>query len=128
MATLTIRMPDDKAERLKHLAASRGISVNKLIEEWANMGIAEFDARASFLARAARGTREDGLALIAEMNRREAEDQDDNSITHETDDIRSRGMDILNMLDRHGNDYAFSQASSQMVHDVPQEKFQHKDK
>ncbi len=74
MATLTIRIPDDKADRLKQLAASRGISVNKLIEEWANMGIAEFDARASFLARAARGSREDGLYLIAEMTRREAQD------------------------------------------------------
>ena len=31
MATLTIRMPDDKHSRLKQLAESRGISVNKLI-------------------------------------------------------------------------------------------------
>jgi predicted HicB family RNase H-like nuclease len=33
MATLTIRMPDDKHQRLKELAESQGISVNKLIEE-----------------------------------------------------------------------------------------------
>ena len=33
MGTLKIRIPDDKHERLKSLAASRGISINKLIEE-----------------------------------------------------------------------------------------------
>ena len=72
MATLTIRMPDDKADRLKELAKSRGISLNKLIEEWAAMGIAEFDAHASFLARAARGSRERGLAALRELDRRDA--------------------------------------------------------
>jgi len=88
-------MPDDKAERLKILAASRGISVNKLFEEWANMGIAEFDARASFLAQAARGSRERGLELIQAMNRREAETNDDSP--------------------------QISTTSSLMVHDVPQD-------
>lgn len=73
MATLTIRMPDEKAERLKALAAQRGVSVNKLIEEWAAMGIAEFDAHSSFLARAARGSRERGLAALAELSRRDAQ-------------------------------------------------------
>jgi predicted HicB family RNase H-like nuclease len=33
MATLTIRLPDDKHARLKEIARSRGISINKLIEE-----------------------------------------------------------------------------------------------
>jgi len=33
MATLTIRLPDDKHERLKELARRRNLSVNKLIEE-----------------------------------------------------------------------------------------------
>jgi len=71
MATLTIRMPDDKANRLKELAKSRDISLNKLIEEWATMGIAEFDAHASFLARAARGSRERGLAALKELAARD---------------------------------------------------------
>lgn len=73
MATLTIRMPDDKVERLKILARARGISLNKLIEEWANMGIAEFDSHARFLARAARGSRERGLATLRELERRDAD-------------------------------------------------------
>ncbi len=33
MATLTIRLPDDKHGRLKALAQHRKVSINKLIEE-----------------------------------------------------------------------------------------------
>ena len=33
MSTLTIRLPDSTAERLKSYARSRGQSVNKLVEE-----------------------------------------------------------------------------------------------
>jgi len=33
MHTLTIRLPDDTAERLKALARSRGLSMSKLVEE-----------------------------------------------------------------------------------------------
>ena len=32
MSTLTIRLPDDKHERLKALAKANSISINKLIE------------------------------------------------------------------------------------------------
>ena len=35
MSSLTIRLPDDKHQRLKALAASRHISINKLIDELA---------------------------------------------------------------------------------------------
>ena len=37
MSTLTIRLPDDKHERLKALAEARKISVNKLIDELATI-------------------------------------------------------------------------------------------
>jgi predicted transcriptional regulator len=33
MSTLTIRLPDDTAQRLKSLAQSRGLSMNKLVEQ-----------------------------------------------------------------------------------------------
>ena len=33
MSTLTIRLPDDTAQRLKSLAQSRGLSINKLVEQ-----------------------------------------------------------------------------------------------
>ncbi len=68
MATLTIRMPDDKADRLKALAAERGLSVNQLFLEWATIGITEFDVYARFKARAARGSRDRGLATLARLN------------------------------------------------------------
>ena len=37
MTTLTIRLPDDTAARLKSLARSRGLSTNKLVEELSAM-------------------------------------------------------------------------------------------
>ena len=45
MSTLTIRLPDDKHERLKALAKPNAISVNKLIDELATVALANFDAR-----------------------------------------------------------------------------------
>ncbi len=87
MATITVRMPDDKANRLKALAKSRGISVNKLIEEWTTMGIAEFDAKASFLARSMRGSRERGLAALQELSRRDRQYASPSTALH--DDVDS---------------------------------------
>ena len=55
MSTLTIRLPDDKHNRLKALAQQRGTSVNRLMEEMATLMIAEFDAETRFYLRAARG-------------------------------------------------------------------------
>ena len=73
MSTLTIRLPDEKHERLKALAASRKISVNKLIDELSTVALVEFDARNRFKARAARGSAEHGLELIDKLNALEAE-------------------------------------------------------
>jgi len=42
MATLTIRIPDDKHSRLKALASHHKISANKLIEELVRQAIAQF--------------------------------------------------------------------------------------
>jgi len=55
MATLTIRIPDDKHRRLKALAQHRHISVNKLMEEFSTQAIAEFDSEMRFRAFAAHG-------------------------------------------------------------------------
>ena len=40
MSTLTIRLPDDKHERLKALARSNSISINKLMDELATVALA----------------------------------------------------------------------------------------
>ena len=64
MATLTIRLPDEKHERLRQLAERRKISMNKLIEELSTVALTEFDAETRFRARAALGSREEGLKLL----------------------------------------------------------------
>lgn len=70
MATLTIRIPDDKHERLKELASSKGISVNKLIEELSTIALTEFDAETRFKAMATRGNPEMGLKILDLLDKR----------------------------------------------------------
>ena len=69
MATMTIRIPDSKHERLRRLAESQGISLNKLVEEWASTALAQFDAEVRFKARAARGNVTRGPALLDKADR-----------------------------------------------------------
>jgi hypothetical protein len=69
MATMTIRLPDAKHERLRRLAESQGISLNKLVEEWASVALAQFDAETRFSLRAARGGPRRGLALLDKLER-----------------------------------------------------------
>lgn len=68
MATLTVRLPDDKHARLKQLAQHRQISVNKLIEELSTVALVQFDAEMRFRARAALGSAEDGLRLLDQLD------------------------------------------------------------
>ncbi len=55
MSALTIRLPDDKHERLRELSRRRGTSLNRLIDEMTTLMLAEFDAETRFLLRAERG-------------------------------------------------------------------------
>ena len=73
MAVLTIRMPDNRHSRLKALAASQGVSVNKMIEELTTVALAEFDAHNRFKARAARGSAARGLEILDELDRLESQ-------------------------------------------------------
>ncbi|MGB3760660.1 MAG: toxin-antitoxin system HicB family antitoxin [Rivularia sp. (in: cyanobacteria)] len=68
MATLTIRLPDEKHNRLKELAKAKGISINKLIEELSTLALAEFDANTRFKAMAATGNPEEGLRILAKLD------------------------------------------------------------
>jgi predicted transcriptional regulator len=70
MATLTIRLPDDKHARLKQLAEHRQISMNKLMEELSTVALAQFDAELHFRARAVRGSAEEGLRLLDQLDAR----------------------------------------------------------
>jgi predicted transcriptional regulator len=68
MATMTIRIPDAKHERLRRLAELQGTSLNKLVEEWANVALAQHDAEARFRAMAARGNPKRGLELLSKLD------------------------------------------------------------
>ncbi|PMB11388.1 toxin-antitoxin system HicB family antitoxin [Fischerella thermalis CCMEE 5282] len=68
MATLTIRLPDDKHNRLKELAQAKGISVNKLIEELSTIALAEFDAYTRFKAMAVTGDPKEGLRILTKLD------------------------------------------------------------
>ena len=64
MTTLTIRIPDDKAARLREMARQRGFSMNKLMEEFSTCGLAEYDAETRFRLRASRATAVQGLSVL----------------------------------------------------------------
>jgi hypothetical protein len=68
MSTLTIRLPATKHQRLKAFARARGVSLNKLVEEWATVALAQLDAENHYRVRAARGRPEVGLALLDKLD------------------------------------------------------------
>lgn len=68
MATLTVRLPDDKHERLKALATYKKISINKLMEELSTQALAEFDSEVRFRALASRGNPKKGLELLDKLD------------------------------------------------------------
>jgi hypothetical protein len=69
MATMTIRIPDAKHQRLRLLAKRYGISLNKLVEDWASIALAQFDAETRFRSLAARGNPARGLELLDKLDR-----------------------------------------------------------
>jgi len=68
MSTLTIRLPDDMAQRLKTLAKSRGQSLNKLVEEMSTQAIAVFDTEMRFRAMACNGDPDAALAVLDRLD------------------------------------------------------------
>ncbi|MEY3303203.1 MAG: toxin-antitoxin system HicB family antitoxin [Pseudanabaena sp.] len=68
MATLTIRLPDDKHLRLKKLSESKGLSINKLIEELLAIALVEFDTHTRFKLLAAKGDPKEGLKLLDKLD------------------------------------------------------------
>ena len=68
MATVTVRLPDEKHERLKLMASRYGISLNKLFEELSTTALAEFDVETRFRVRAGRGSVERGVAILNDLD------------------------------------------------------------
>ena len=73
MSTLTIRLPDDTAQRLKNLAQTRGLSINKLMEELSTQAIAAFDAETRFRTLAASGDAAQALAILDRLDQQDAD-------------------------------------------------------
>ena len=68
MATMTIRLPDSKHERLKRLAEQRGVSLNKLFEEWSTVALTEFDAETRFRLLATKGNSKRALRVLDKLD------------------------------------------------------------
>ena len=70
MGALTVRLPDDKHQRLKALAKTRGAPLNRLIDEMTTLMLAEFDAETRFRLRAQNGTgkTQRGLELLDKLD------------------------------------------------------------
>jgi len=68
MKTMTIRLPDEKHERLKSLASRKGVSLNKLIDEFSTVALTEFDMETRFRAGAERGDSKRGLNLLDKLD------------------------------------------------------------
>ena len=66
MTALTLRLADEKHLRLKKLAQSKGLTLNKLLDEMTTLMLTEFDLETRYLARVKRGSNktERGLELL----------------------------------------------------------------
>ncbi len=66
MSAITLRLPDDKHQRLKNLAEQRGVSINQLLNDATTSLLADFDAEVRFRIRAERGygKAERGIELL----------------------------------------------------------------
>jgi len=63
MATLTYRTTEEKRQKLQSLAKSAGISVNRLIDDWATYAIAENEAFYRYKVMSERGAKSKGKAI-----------------------------------------------------------------
>ncbi len=68
MTTLSIRIPDDMAERLKNIAKHRDISLNKLMFELSTQVLAEEEAKQRFLSAQLRSNPKRALQLLDELD------------------------------------------------------------
>ena len=68
MTSLSFRLPDDMAEKLKNIAKVRDISLNKLMFELSAQVLAEEEAKQRFIAAGLRGNPKRALQLLDELD------------------------------------------------------------
>ena len=64
MTTLTIQVPNARHARLRRLARERGVSVNRLLEDFSATGLAQGDAERRFRALATKSSPAKALKLL----------------------------------------------------------------
>ena len=69
MSTMTLRLPEDVANRLKNVAESRGMSVNRLMTEISVQALASYDTEMRFKTMAAEANIPAALALLDRLDR-----------------------------------------------------------
>ena len=69
LRVLTIRVEEEKHERLRILAKQRGVSLNKLMDELAAVALVQNDTETRFRILAAKGSKTKGLALLDKLDR-----------------------------------------------------------
>ena len=67
MSAIKFRLPNTKYEKLKQLAKSQNISVNKLLDELSTVALASYDAKTSFEIRAKKGDKSRGLDILDKL-------------------------------------------------------------
>jgi uncharacterized protein (DUF1778 family) len=70
MSTLTLRLPNDTHDRLKQLAAMRGMSLNQLMQELSIQALSSFDAETRFRTMAAQADPQRALAILDRLDGR----------------------------------------------------------
>lgn len=68
MSTVTLRLPEDVASRLKSVAEARGVSVNKLITEISIQALAAYDTETRFKAMAGEADIPAALAVLDRLD------------------------------------------------------------
>ena len=68
MTNLTLRLPDDTAERLKMLAKQRGQSLNKLLEQLSVQALTSWDEETRFKALATKADVPKAIAILDRLD------------------------------------------------------------
>ena len=68
MVTFTINLPNETAERLKPLAHSPGLSMNKLVEQLSGHALSAWDTENQFRTLAATGDVRKALAVLDRLD------------------------------------------------------------
>ena len=72
MTVLTLRLTEEKHQRLKELAKNKGMTVNKLLDEMTTLMLSEFDLETRYIARVEHGKNkaERGQELLEKAKKR----------------------------------------------------------